>query len=143
LAFTLDQLPARHRAAALAQLNGNNNTNTKRPTPRGRSAAEILLALQCEVLPIRPVEEHRFDTTRKWRFDFAWPDQLLAVEVEGITYGDKGGRHQRGAGFEKDLEKYEAAQLQGWTVYRCSPAMVKSGRAISVITTLLTRLLDC
>lgn len=26
---------------------------------------------------------HPFDHSRAWRFDFAWPDRLLAVEVQG------------------------------------------------------------
>lgn len=27
-----------------------------------------------------PEREYRFDPERRWRFDFAWPDQMLAVE---------------------------------------------------------------
>jgi very-short-patch-repair endonuclease len=71
-----------------------------------------------------------------WRFDFAWPDLLFAVEVEGITHGE-GGRHQRAYGFELDLEKYQAAMLQGWTVYRCSPRLVRSAAALDTIVTMI------
>jgi hypothetical protein len=35
---------------------------------------------------------------KDWRFDFAWPDQMFAVEVEGIT--PAGGRHQRIKGYQ-------------------------------------------
>ena len=65
------------------------------------------------------IEEHKFHETRKWRFDFAWPDQKLAVEVEGGAFS--GGRHTRGIGFVKDCEKYNAAVLAGWRVLRFVP----------------------
>ncbi|EPP5336614.1 hypothetical protein ACUSRM_000689 [Vibrio alginolyticus] len=38
-------------------------------------------ALKLEV----PMSEYRFHETRRWRFDFAYPDQQLAIEVEGGT----------------------------------------------------------
>jgi hypothetical protein len=28
-----------------------------------------------------PVEEYRFAPPRRWRFDLAWPERMLAVEV--------------------------------------------------------------
>lgn len=72
---------------------------------------------------------------KDWRFDFAWPNLKLAVEVEGGLY--IGGRHSRGAGYEGDLMKYQAAMRNGWTVYRCSPRMIKQGAAIDTIKILL------
>lgn len=75
---------------------------------------------------------------RDWRFDFCVPDLRLAVEVEGG--GWSGGRHTRGAGFQMDLAKYDAAMRLGWTVYRCSPEMVKTGRAVDTIELLIDQL---
>lgn len=79
----------------------------------------------------QPETEYRFHDTRRWRFDFAWPDYLLAVEVEGGQWIN--GRHQRGKGFEDDCEKYNEAALDGWMVLRFTGDMVKDGRALEML----------
>ena len=96
------------------------------------SDGEAILALhiRAEKLP-EPTREHRFDPSRRWRFDFAWPDLKLAVEVEGGTW--TGGRHTRGSGFEKDTEKYNAAALAGWRGLRVTAESVRNGGAIGCI----------
>lgn len=58
-----------------------------------------------------PVREHRFHPTRKWRFDFGFPDLKIAVELHG---GGNRGRHNTVAGMAKDLEKYNTATVAGW-----------------------------
>jgi very-short-patch-repair endonuclease len=78
-----------------------------------------------------PEREHRFDATRRWRFDFAWPAFRVAAEVEGLT--PQGGRHQRMAGFQGDAEKYTAAQLAGWAVLRFTAGRIRSGYAIRAL----------
>ena len=72
-----------------------------------------------------PTREYRFAPPRRWRFDFAWPDHKLAVEIEGITYD--GGRHQRVEGFIADCHKYEVALMQGWRVYRVPGQWIAQG----------------
>lgn len=99
------------------------------------SKAEDELIFQCRAFNLFPEREHRFHPERKWRFDLAFPDLKLAVEVEGGLWVN--GRHNRGAGFEADLEKYGEAQKLGWTVYRCSPGMVTKGAAIATIRDLV------
>lgn len=59
---------------------------------------------------------------KDWRFDFAWPDRKLAVEIEGGTWS--GGRHVRGSGFEDDCRKYNAAVRFGWRVLRYTSDML-------------------
>lgn len=87
-------------------------------------------------LPI-PAREYRFHPTRLWRFDFAWLDLKLAVEVEGVVWQGKGGRHQRADGLTKDCQKYGAAMELGWDVYRCTQTMVDSGEALNTIEVLI------
>ena len=93
------------------------------------SQGEEEFALHCRVdkLPA-PKREYRFDNARRWRFDFAWPEQMIAVEIEGGTWIQ--GRHNRGSSIEKDFEKYNAAAMQGWRVFRFSTGMVSNGTAI-------------
>lgn len=67
--------------------------------------------------------EYRFHPHRKWRFDIAWPDRRVAVEIDGGVWS--GGRHTTGRGFEGDLEKINSAQALGWIVLRVTPQMWK------------------
>jgi very-short-patch-repair endonuclease len=90
----------------------------------------LMLHLRAHKLP-EPVREHRFDPGRRWRFDFAWPDRMLAVEVEGAVW--KGGRHTRGSGYVKDMEKYNRASILGWRVLRFSTEQVQRGEAIAAL----------
>lgn len=57
---------------------------------------------------------------RKWRLDFALPQILVAIEIEGGIWS--GGRHVRGSGFINDCEKYNAATLAGWRIVRLTEA---------------------
>ena len=97
-----------------------------------KSNLELELLLQIRILELpEPEREYRFHPTRKWRFDFAYPERMLAIEIEGGTYS--GGRHTRGQGFENDCEKYNAATLMGWRVLRYTAKMIESGEAINQI----------
>lgn len=78
-----------------------------------------------------PCRQHRFHPTRKWCFDVSFPERMLAVEVDGGTWS--GGRHTRGAGYEKDCEKLNEALCLGWRVIRVTGAHIKSGKAIEWI----------
>ena len=86
-----------------------------------------------------PVQEHRFDTVRKWRFDLAWPSIRLAFEAKGGAYTN--GRHTRGAGFEGDIEKYNEAALLGWVVLRGTRSQIESGQALKWIDKAISQLM--
>lgn len=103
-----------------------------------KSELEALFAFQMKATGIPdPVSEYRFHPTRKWRFDFAWPDRWVAVEVEGGTWS--GGRHTRGGGFQKDCEKYNNAALLGWIVLRFTKDMIEIGQAIGTLERALSK----
>lgn len=82
---------------------------------------------------LSPVPEYRFTHPRKWRFDYAWPDQMIAVEIEGGIWSR--GRHTRGSGFIKDMEKYNEAGKLGWRVFRFTPQQLQSGEAQAFMMT--------
>lgn len=93
----------------------------------------MTLERQLEAIGLpKPEAEFRFHPTRKWRFDYAWPERSLAAEIEGGAF--VGGRHTRGAGFVRDLEKYNTAVLLGWKVLRFTPTAVRNGEALNVLT---------
>lgn len=90
----------------------------------------IDFARQCQALGLPvPVPEYRFHPTRKWRLDYAWPDRRLALEVEGGIW--MRGRHTRGSGFRKDMEKYNTLAIAGWRLLRVCPADVTDGTALT------------
>ena len=64
---------------------------------------------------------------RGGRFHFEWTDKKLAVDVEGLGFYDK----------NKTDAKYGEAMSIGWSIYRCTQEMVKSGAAIDTIRLLL------
>lgn len=103
-----------------------------------RRVLEDRLALQISAcqLPV-PDREYLFHPTRKWRVDFAWPQFMVLVEIEGLTR--EGGRHQRLQGFEADAVKYGEAQRLGFTVVRLTPTQVRTGAGVRLISDVLQR----
>ncbi len=99
------------------------------------SEGEELFALHCKAEGLSPVREWSFAKPRRWRFDFAFPKEKLAVEIEGGTWIQ--GRHNRGSSIEKEYEKRNTATLLGWSVLHFTTAQVKSGHAIHLVISAL------
>lgn len=77
-----------------------------------------------------PSSEYRF-CDRKWKFDFAYPDKMVAIEIEGGVW--VAGRHNSAAGFIKDCEKYNTATSLGWRVLRFPSTEIFKAHTIDLI----------
>lgn len=68
-----------------------------------------------------------------WRFDFAWKHLGyfgrggVAVEIDGGIWTR--GRHTRGAGYEGDVRKLNAATRLDWKVYHVTASMLDDPQA--------------
>lgn len=104
----------------------------KRKATRKHADLEQALATQLRMVGAPdPLRQYRFHPTRRWRFDLAWPDRNMAVEVDGGTW--TGGGHVRGKHYESDCEKGNEAILLGWRVMHVTTDMVSDGRAVAFI----------
>lgn len=117
-----------------------------KPTPKAREAQKKkkitkpkpsptdAFTLLCKSeLGMECVKEYKFHPVRKWRFDYAIPSALVALEVEGGVW--TGGRHINPKGFLNDMEKYNAATLMGWAVYRTTPDDLYTGKTLELLKT--------
>lgn len=121
---------------------------------RAPAAVSIEDAIRSAGIPPPEVEFH-FAPPRRWAFDYAWPSQKIAFEIEGggfgrliqVTVGVEyrkgkqipikrgtrfrlGGRHNTGEGLQADAAKYNRAAILGWCVIRATTTMVRDGEAI-------------
>lgn len=80
---------------------------------------------------------------RRWRFDFYFPEYLVAVEIEGLVVrrinGETvvSGRHATITGMKGDMEKYNHAALLGITVLRFEQTSIKTGEPIAFVQRVL------
>jgi very-short-patch-repair endonuclease len=82
-----------------------------------------------------PTREYRFAPPRRWRFDFAWIEAKVGVEVNGGAWVN--GRHNRAGGQAADNEKLNAAVLAGWRILRFTSDAVADGSALQQTEELL------
>ena len=93
------------------------------------SALENLFAFQLDSTGLTGyVREYQAIPGRRYRFDFCWVKERLAVEIQGGTYSR--GAHVRPLGVRRDYEKGNLAVKYGWKVLQFDADMVKSGQAL-------------
>ena len=65
---------------------------------------------------------YHFSETRKWNFDFAWPDPYrVAAEINGGRWMPGGGRHAE----DSDYWKIATAAAEGWRVLPVTVTMLR------------------
>jgi len=101
---------------------------SKAQKPKTDYKAIFLQQLDLAGLP-KPIEEHTFHPTRKWRLDFCWLNEKIAVEYHGIFGAHKVG-HQGMAALTRDYEKSNEANLLGWIYLVITAQTVQSGQAL-------------
>lgn len=90
---------------------------------------ELLLAQMLHAGLPTPQREFKFALPRRWRFDFAYPELLIGLEVEGGIYRGK-SRHTTGSGYADDCIKYNEAAILGWTVMRFTSTPIRARTAV-------------
>ncbi|WP_270808281.1 hypothetical protein [Aeromonas sp. QDB25] len=95
---------------------------------RVRAQTAELAAATAEVMSAFPscVNELVFHPVRRWRFDHAWPTQMIAVEIHGGVHS--GGHHVSAEGFINDRHKMNEAILMGWHVIEATTDDVRNGK---------------
>ena len=100
------------------------------------SALEDCLAEQIRLMQLPPpVRQAKLVPGRRFAFDFSWPRQKLAVEVNGGTMMMLPSHV--GAGYERDCEKAAEALIAGYRVLHVTSAHVRRGQALTWIVKLL------
>jgi len=104
-------------------------TNFRLIPRNAKSELEELMARYMDIAGIpEPEREYKFHPKRKWKFDFAWVEKKVALEVEGGIWVR--GRHARPMGFIKDCEKYNTAGTMGWKIIRVCDVHIKTTEAL-------------
>lgn len=109
----------------------NERKTKRRNTGNSQKITDLFTTLCKSDLRVECVKEYRFHPERRWRFDYAIPSHMIALEVEGGVW--TGGRHTSPKGFLGDIEKYNAATLLGWRVFRTTPDALLTSATLKLI----------
>src|SRR5262245_430569 len=107
----------------------NQYRRVKPRTVRRDYKKEFLDQLHLAGLPT-PEAEVAFASPRRWRFDWAFKDQQIAIEYQGGNYTGKGG-HNTVKGLRNDYEKFSEAAIRGWLLILIDSGSVRDGRAVT------------
>lgn len=102
---------------------------------RDELKSEMMFRIRALGLP-EPTQEHRFHPVRRWRFDYAWIDKKVAVEIQG---GVGRSFHFNQKTLHKDSEKFLEANMLGWIVIQVNYWMIERGLEMALIERALER----
>ena len=113
-------------------------------TTTGRGAnLENILAFQIRAAGLpTPKREFRAINGRRFRWDFAWIEHRLLLEVQGGTFSSGKMGHNSGLGLHRDMEKANLATLAGWRVLAVAERHIKTGKALQWIQEALKPSID-
>jgi very-short-patch-repair endonuclease len=103
--------------------------------PKNRKDVEDEFLFQIRAIGLSlPIREYRAIPLRRYRWDFAWPEERfkLLVEIQGSTWRPNTG-HTSGTGIARDYEKHNLAVLAGWRVLFFTTQDVRDGSALTVL----------
>lgn len=92
---------------------------------------DLIQQLCKQFVGVIPETEVKFHPIRRWRFDYAFPEKKLAVEIDGGLW--QYGRHNRASGRIKDMEKENAAAVLGWRILYFTPQQAKKTETYKLI----------
>lgn len=81
--------------------------------------------------------EFYFSTERLYRFDYTIPKHKIAIEQEGGIWMKGNSGHSSGTGIQRDMEKSNLAQSQGWVVLRRTPDQMITSETIEMLKSLI------
>lgn len=93
-------------------------------------SAVFLAQLARHRLP-KPEMEYRFHPVRRFRWDYAWPAERVALEVMGGVWFKSG--HSSGTGLTRDYEKFSLGARTGWRILLVQPRQLATEETIAMI----------
>jgi hypothetical protein len=76
-----------------------------------------------------------FSKTRQYRFDFAWPEAGVAVEIQGQIW--QKGAHSSGTGITRDCQKILHAASLGWLTLPLTPEMARDPQVLAQVAKII------
>lgn len=89
---------------------------TTQRKPGESNCKDQMRGLIFNILKLTPIEEYQFTPSRKFRFDYAFPDHKIAIEYEGLFCVTSA--HTNPGGYINDCQKYNLATKLGWRILR-------------------------
>lgn len=108
------------------EVSAERSAKIKADKQHGSSLCKWLVEAVRIITGIEGVLEYEFVERRRFRFDCAWPEHKIAVELNGWQH-----HHRRGA-MERDNLKLSMAVLRGWRVFYCTAGQMNSAAPIWV-----------
>lgn len=118
--FTVHDIERLQKQGKIRSYTAPQKINAQIPSaniPKQSKAKEWLawnLPYWCNEHALTLETEYTFHPERKWRFDWAIPSLMIAIEYNGLISNKS--RHTTIGGYSRDMEKINAAQKLGWTV---------------------------